>query len=180
MAQNITLITGSPRIGGNTDLLADAFVRGAVASGNTVTVFHAARRKISGCTDCKYCFRHGGECRIQDDMKEIYTALREPGLLLLASPVYWYGLTGQIKTALDRLFAGARNPFPITGIGLLLTAGSQDPEVMAPSIAHFESISRCMGWKNIGTVTAPGVRAPGDIKEHPSLQAAYEFGKSIL
>ena len=179
MAKNITLITGSPRVGGNTDLLADAFVRGAISSGNTVTVFHAARSRIEGCTDCKYCFGHGGECRIQDDMQDIYTSLRKPGLIILASPVYWYGLTGQIKTAIDRMFAGARKPFPITGIGLLLAAGSTDPEVTAPSVAHFEAISRYMGWESIGLVTAYGVHAPGDIVGRPSLDAAYEFGKSI-
>lgn len=179
MARNITVITGSPRIGGNTDLLADAFVRGAVSSENTVTVFHAARSRIGGCTDCKYCFSHGGECRLRDDMQEIYAALRKPGLLVLASPVYWYGLTGQIKTALDRMFAGARNPFPVTGIGLLLTMGSKDPAVAAPSVAHFEAVSRYMGWENIGTVTASGVREPGEIAGHPSLEAAYNFGRNI-
>ena len=179
MAANITVLTGSPRIGGNTDLLADAFVRGAEEAGHTVTVYHTARRTIAGCTDCKYCFGHSGECRIRDDMQEIYTALRQPGLLILASPVYWYGLTGQLKAAMDRLFAGARNPFPITGIGLLLTAGSSDPRDAAPVIAHFETVAGRMGWENIGLVTAFGVRAPGEIAAHPSLQSAYEFGKSI-
>lgn len=179
MSKNIVVITGSPRAGGNTDMLADAFIEGAAESGNTVRRFNAARMHVSGCLDCKYCFSHEGKCALDDDMQEVCAALREADVLVLASPVYWYGLSGQIKIVIDRMFAGCRKPFPVASAVLLLVYGDPDADAAVPAVTHFKAVSHYMGWKNIGIVTQGGVHAAGEIRGSMSLTDAEELGRSI-
>lgn len=121
MSKNVVVVTGSPRANGNSEILADAFIEGARQGGNSVTLFHAGRMNIKGCLDCKYCFSHDGECIQIDDMQSIYPSLRKADILAFASPVYWYGLSSQIKAVIDRMFAGCVKPYPITAIALLIT-----------------------------------------------------------
>jgi len=179
MPQNIVVVTGSPRANGNSEMLADAFIEGAKESGNTVTKFNAGRMNIQGCLDCKFCFAHDGECFRKDDMQIIDKALHKADMLVLASPVYWYGLTSQIKAMIDRMFASSVKPYPLTSMALLLVYGDTDNKVAAPAIAHFEAISFYMGWENKGIVTQAGVKSPGEIKRKKSLAEARELGKSI-
>lgn len=139
MSKKIVVISGSPRVDGNSEMLADAFIEGARQIGNSVTVFSAGRMNIRGCLDCKYCFTHDGECIQKDDMQDIYPALRQADILVLASPVYWCGLTSQIKSVIDRMFAGCRKPFPITSVALLAVYGSSDANVVWPDGSPFQS-----------------------------------------
>lgn len=179
MSKKIVVVTGSPRAGGNSDILADAFIDGASKSGNTVSVFHAGRMNIHGCIDCKYCFSHDGDCIQKDDMQDVYPALREADVLVLAGPVYWYGMTSQMKAMIDRMFAGCRKPFPFKSIAMLLVSGDTDAGAAAPAIEHFNAISHYMKWENLGIVLQKGVHEPGEISGKTSLSEASELGKSI-
>ena len=179
MSKRIVVVTGSPRAGGNSEIFADAFIEGARGSGNIVHVFHAGRMNIRGCLDCKYCFSHEGECVQKDDMQDIYPALRQADVLVLAGPVYWYGLTSQLKAMIDRMFAGSKKPFPLKSIAMLLVCGDRDIGAAAPAIAHFKAISHYMNWENIGIILQEGVHSPGEICGKMSLSEARELGKSI-
>ena len=179
MSKNIVVVTGSPRANGNSDILAGAFIEGARQCGNSVTVFHAGRMNINGCLDCKYCFSHEGECIQKDDMQAVYPSLRKADILVFASPVYWYGLSSQIKALIDRMFAGCMKPYPIASIGLLLTYGDTDPEVAAPAISHFKAISHYMDWKIEGIIMQEGVKEAGEIRGKKSLQDAENLGAGI-
>jgi len=179
MSKNIVVVTGSPRANGNSEILADAFIKGARQSGHSVTVFHAGRMNIKGCLDCKYCFSHNGECVQNDDMQRVYPALRMADIVVFASPVYWYGLSSQIKALIDRMFAGCIRPYPIASIALLLTYGDTDPEVAAPAISHFKAISHYMDWKIEGIIKQEGVKEAGEISGKKSLTDALDLGLNI-
>jgi len=179
MSKNIVVITGSPRANGNSEILADAFVEGARQSGNSVAVFHAGRMNIKGCLDCKCCFTHDGECIQKDDMQEIYPALRQADILVLASPVYWYGLTSQIKSMIDRMFAGCGKPYPITSVALLAAYGDSDANVFRPAEVHFKAIAHYMDWAVIGIIAEGNVHEAGEIRGRKALSDATELGKSI-
>ena len=104
---NILVITGSPRKGGNTDIMAEAFAQGARESGNQVTVKNAGAMNIAPCQACEYCFAHDGACMQQDDMTEILAEVDKSDMLVFASPVCWFGMSAQIKLVIDRLYARA-------------------------------------------------------------------------
>ena len=101
MGKKVLIITGSPRLKGNTNALATAFASGAVAAGNEVEVFDAATANLNGCHADKSCEQRGC-CGQKDDGVRMNELMREADVLVLASPVYWSGFTSQIKTAIDR------------------------------------------------------------------------------
>jgi multimeric flavodoxin WrbA len=179
MPKNIVIINGSPRKDGNTEILVDAFIEGAESSGNIVTKFNVGRMKINGCMDCKYCFTHLGECVQKDDMRELYSALYHTDMLVLASPVYWHGMTAQLKSALDRMYVSTAKAMPITDAALIAVYGDTDTAAVEPIISHYNATIKYMGWKDRGIVTQSGVMKKGEIKGKSSLVEARNLGKSI-
>ncbi len=111
MPKRILVLVGSPRKGGNTELLADAFLEGARESGNTVTKYHVRGKSLMPCVDCQYCYTHSG-CALIDGMDEVYKLLSETDLLVFASPVYFWGFPAQLKALIDPLHNPARKKLP--------------------------------------------------------------------
>ena len=103
--KNVLILSGSPRKGGNSDLLCDEFMRGAKEAGNNVTKINVASKKIAPCHACYFCREHGGECAYKDDMAEILQAMIDADVLVLASPVYFYSIDAQLKAVIDRTVA---------------------------------------------------------------------------
>lgn len=121
---NIVILNGSPRPGGNTAAMVAAYREGAEQAGHHVTVFDVCRMRIAGCLACEYC--HSREQRVcvqKDDMHEIYPALDAADMLVLASPVYYHGLSGQLKCAIDRIYAPGY-PRRLRKAALILSSGS--------------------------------------------------------
>ena len=102
MAKNILVLTGSPRNGGNTDQLADAFIAGAQWAGHTVTKYATADKNIKGCMDCKACFANGGVCVIPDDFPTLAPLMEQADMVVFATPLYWFSFPAQLKAAIDR------------------------------------------------------------------------------
>ena len=103
---NILVLNGSPRAQGETAKMVSAFRTAAEKAGHAVTVFEVCRMNIRGCLACEYCHGKGqGACAQKDDMQAIYDALRETDMLVLASPIYYHNLSGQLKCAIDRFYA---------------------------------------------------------------------------
>ena len=97
----ILALMGSPRRGGNTEAMLDAFVRGAREAGARVEVLRVAEMKIKPCTNCNGC-QETGECVIADDMGLIYEKLAEAHGVVMASPIYFGGVSAYMKAAIDR------------------------------------------------------------------------------
>ncbi len=179
MAHKILVVTGSPRKKGNTSILADAFVEGAESAGNKVYLFDAGRAKIKGCIDCKSCFKNKGACKIKDDMQDAYKLLRKCDVLVLASPIYFFTISAQIKAFIDRMFCGVVKPFAVKSTVLLTVQEDKDPHVAENAISTYRSIIEYAGWKDLGIIAVPGVNDKGAIRGNPKLEEARKLGASI-
>ena len=173
----ITIINGSPRVNGNTEIMVDEFVRGAAEAGHEVTKINLAGKKISGCLACKYCFSHGGECVQKDDMTEILAVLDQTDMVVFASPVYWFEVSAQLKTVIDRMYARGSVGFHFHKVALLLDSGS--PGVYDAAITMYQSINAYLKWEDKGIITIPGMKDKGSMKDVPQLEEVYKFGKSL-
>ena len=105
MSKKVLILSGSPRKGGNSDLLCDEFMRGAIDAGNEVEKIRIAEKKIGYCSACYYCRTSGGVCAKKDDMTEILQKMIDADVIVLASPVYFYSIDAQLKTVIDRTVA---------------------------------------------------------------------------
>lgn len=182
MSKKVVILNGSPRQTGNTSALVKAFRDGAESAGHTVTEFLLGAMDIHGC---KGCF--GGHssrdcpCVQQDGMMQIYPAVKTCDVVVLASPLYYWTLSGQLKTALDRLFAleeGDGNRLRGNGrsSALLMAAEGHGFE---DAVAYYDHLLEHLRWKNLGHVLAGGNMDVGDIQGKPELRQAYDLGKSL-
>lgn len=182
MSRKIVILNGSPRRNGNTSSLVKSFTEGAESAGHTVTEFFLQDMNIRGCRGC-----FGGHsnqdspCVQKDDMDKIYPAVKESDVVVLASPLYYWNMSGQLRTAVDRLFAIEE------GDGNLLRGhGRSSALLMAAEGSGFEDVllyydhlTEHLKWQNLGHVLAGGNGDIGDIDGKPEIKEAYELGKSI-
>jgi multimeric flavodoxin WrbA len=182
MGKKIVILNGSPRKKGNTSSLAASFAEGAESAGNEVTEFFLGDMKINGCRGC-----FGGHsakdcpCVQKDDMVSVYPKVKEADVIVLASPLYYWTISGQLKTAIDRLFAleeGDGQKLRGNGkAGVLLMAAEGNE--FEDSLNYYNHLMEHLQWKNLGTVFAGGNLAIGDIAGKPELKEAYNLGASI-
>ena len=186
MGKKILILNGSPRLHGNTASLCDALIKGAEASGHTVTRFNLQKMKINGCLGC---FKGGKDplhpCVQKDDMGEIYPSYVEADIVVLASPLYYWTFSGQLKIVMDRLFAVAEcDPNyhnPKKECVLLMAAEDVSKENWEALSFYYEKYCGFMGWKDRGRVLAGGFLESGSIRESGTsfLNAAEELGRSL-
>lgn len=182
MGKKIVILNGSPRKNGNTSALVKAFTEGAESAGNTVTEFFLDSMEIHGC---KGCF--GGHsskecpCVQKDDMAQIYPAVKECDVVVLATPLYYWNMSGQIRTAIDRLFALEEGDGNFLrgrdrACALLMVAeGSGFEDVLV----YYNHLMEHLRWKNLGHVLSGGNMNVGDIAGKPELEKARALGASI-
>ena len=143
----IVVLNGSPRPKGNTAALIAAFQEGAESKGHQVTVLPVGTMKIGGCKGREYCHtKGGGACIQKDDMAEVYPALAEAEMLMLASPVYYFGLTGQLQSVVSRFYAVMAPA--AKKWALLLTSGS--PNVYGAIEAQYKGILDFIQAEDLG------------------------------
>lgn len=181
MSKKIIVLNGSPRKKGNTSALVKSFTEGAESVGNSVTNFFLDEMNIHGC---KGCFGGGANpdspCVQKDDMDKIYPVYKEADIVVLATPLYYWTMSGQLKCTFDRLFAVAecdpnyRNPKKECAL-LMAAEGSGFEE----TLFWYDHLEKHIGWKSIGKVLCSGVMEVGDIEGKQELKEAYELGKSI-
>lgn len=175
----ILILTGSPRKGGNTDMLAKAFADGASAN-NTVEIVSVADYRVNPCIGCNYCFQSdGNKCFQKDDMCEVYDKMAEAETLVIASPIYFYGISSQLKAVIDRLHTPLRKSFSIKNLALLLVAASDTPSVFEPAISQYNIILDYFKLNNVGVITVGGVFNIGDIAQKSALNDAFNLGASM-
>ena len=176
---NVIVLVGSMRKGGNTDLLAQAFVEGA-RKNNVVEVVSVADYKINPCIGCNSCFeREGNKCFQNDDMPKVYEKLREADMVVIASPVYFYGISAQLKAIVDRLHTPMRNEFQIKKLALILVGAASLPELFDAIKLQYQLIFDFFHLENAGMVLVKGAKDKGDVKNGEGLKEAYELGLSL-
>ncbi|MDE7284366.1 MAG: flavodoxin family protein [Lachnospiraceae bacterium] len=176
---NIVILVGSMRKDGNTDLLAQAFAKGA-RENNTVEIISVADYKVSPCIGCNSCFtREGNRCFQNDDMDKIYEKLKIADIVVVASPVYFYGISAELKAIVDRLHTPMRNGFSIKKLALLLVGAAELPELFDAIKLQYQLILNFFHLEDAGMVLVRGVKDKGDITGNAALNKAYDLGMSI-
>lgn len=174
----IIVLAGSPRMGGNTDLLVDMFAKGAMEH-NEVEVISVHDYQVNPCMGCNSCFtREGNLCYQSDDMTKIYAKLAQADILIVASPVYFYGVSAQLKAVIDRLHAPARNMFKIKKFGMILVGAATLPELFDSILVQQKLILNFFHLEDAGTVLVRGTREKGEVGRE-DLDRALEFGRSM-
>lgn len=175
----IVVLVGSMRKEGNTELLVKAFVDGA-SKKNEVEIISVAYYKVNPCIGCNSCFeREENSCFQKDDMEVIYRKLAKADIIVIASPVYFYGVSAELKAIIDRLHTPLRNTFKVKKLGLLLVAAATLPAVFDAIEIQYKLVLDFFKLKDAGRVLVRGVKDKGDIKGNKALEEAYKLGMSI-
>lgn len=178
MAKRVLILSGSPRKGGNSDLLCDEFAKGAIEAGNEVEKIRVAEKNVGYCRACYAC-KNGGVCAIKDDMAQILQKMIDADVIVLASPVYFYSIDAQLKAVIDRTVA-RWTEVKDKEFYYIMTAADNDTEAMQTTLACFRGYADCVeGAKEMGVIYGVGVYEKGEIKSSPCMQRAYETGKSV-
>lgn len=112
-------------------------------------------------------------------MQKIYPKLAEADVIVVASPVYFYGISAQLKALIDRLHTPMRNTFKVKKLALLLVAAATLPTVFDSIKMQYQLILDYFKLEDAGMVLVKGVKDKGDIKENQALNEAYLLGKSL-
>ena len=182
MGKKVVVITGSPRKGGNSDLLAEAFITAAEAKGHSVQRFDAGRMKIGGCHACNTCYKTGKPCTFDDDFNKIAPAVLEADAVVFSMPTYWFSVPSNIKGVLDRMYCfliGDKMKEATGKKAALFACCMDDLSCMDAIRMTFEKSFELMGWENIGEVLVPGVGAPGDEKNTDGLERAAALAELL-
>lgn len=177
--KKVIVISTSLRVGSNSDILADKFTEGALHAGHDVEKISLAGKDISFCRGCLACQKLG-RCVINDDANGIMQKVLNADVVVWATPIYYYEMSGQMKVMIDRMNAMYPLDYKFRDVYLLTTAAENEPEV--PKRAE----SGLTGWTDCypkcrlaGTLFCGGVDAPHAIEGNEKLQTAYEMGLHV-
>ena len=179
-------ILGSPRMGGNSDVLLDQALAGAKDAGAEVEKIILCQKKISGCLDCQKC-NETGICAIKDDMLEIHKKILEANGIIHSVPVYFWAMTAQMKAYLDRWCAfydaewkWHKAYYPkMKGkrIGLITVCGDPNVSLADPIVLSFKNTCQFSKLNWLGAVQCSAM-AKGEIaKNKAAKKEAYDLGK---
>ena len=179
MSKNVLIISSSPRKGGNSETLAAFFAKGAEEADHKVETVYLREKKYGFCKGCLACLKVG-HCVIDDDAVEIAARMHDADVLVFATPVYYYSVSGQLKTMLDRANPLFDSDYAFTKAYLLATAAEDGEETVEGTIKAVQGWVDCFERCELsGTVFAGGVNGVGDIAGHPALEEAYQMGKEV-
>lgn len=175
----VVVITGSPHKKGTSALLADEFIRGAEEAGHNVFRFDAASEKVHPCIACEVCHKAQKGCAFQDAMASLNVHLLSAEAVVFVSPIYYYGMTAQIKTVIDRFYANDDELHHNKKSALLLTFADNAEKTALGSVETFHGILDFLGWENAGTLLALNCPTRADIEKTVFPQQAYEMGRAF-
>lgn len=179
MNKNILAISSSPRKGGNSDLLCGQFVSGAQAAGHQAEKIFIGDKKIGYCTGCEACQHNSGSCVQKDDMAEILEKMRAADVIVMATPVYFFTMSAQMKTLIDRTVASYTR-IQNKEFYFIVTAADDEVVSLERTVEGFRGFTMCLdGAVEKGVLYGAGVWKPGDVKDTSAMHQAYEMGKNV-
>ena len=177
--KKIIVISTSLRHGSNSDILADKFAEGAKASGHEVEKISLVGKDIQFCRGCFGCQKLG-RCVINDDVNPIMAKVLDADVICWATPIYYYEMSGQMKTLIDRMNAMYPLDYKFRDVYLLTTAADDEAETPKRAEAGLGGWIECFPKSRLaGTLFCGGVNEPREIKESTKLQEAFEMGKGV-
>ena len=178
MSKKVLVISGSPRKGGNSDTLCDQFIKGANEAENDVEKIFIRDKKINFCTGCYAC-KKDGNCIQKDDMAEILGEIMMADVVLMATPVYFYTMDGQMKTLIDRtvpLYSRMKNK----DMYFIAAAAESSKSALERTIDGFRGFMDCYeGFREKGIIYAAGVWNIGEVNNTKYMTEAYDMGKNV-
>ena len=176
---NIVILMGSPNRRGSTSILVDEFVRGAHESGHQTEVIDICHADIHPCTGCVHC-GYEGPCVQKDGMENIRKKLLAADMVVFATPLYYYGMTAQMKTVVDR-FCAFNSSLSRKHLksALLAVAWNADDWTFDALKTHYKTLVRYIGFDDKGTVLGRGCGTPSMTKQSKYPKEAYLLGKNL-
>lgn len=176
---SILVLNGSPRKDGNTDLLVSAFVRGAEQA-HTVEVLRAADLAVHPCVGCNRCFETEDRfCVQQDAMTDVYEKLMRSEAFVVASPLYFYGISAQAKAVIDRIHTPHRAKFPLKKLAMILVGAGKLPDMFDGALMQYRLTLNFFHLEDAGTVLVRGAKNAGDVENTDGLRQAFLLGQSM-
>ena len=174
----ITVITGSPHKDGTSALLADKFMEGAKTAGHDVFRFNSAFEEVHPCIGCDRCGMNG-PCIYKDSMTKLNPELLASHLVAFVTPLYYYGMSAQIKTVIDRFYANNSRLHVSKKAILMATAYNSSDWTFNALAEHYKTLVRYMGWEDAGMVLAGGCGVRSDIERTDFPNQAYKLGLNL-
>ena len=174
----IVVLTGSPHANGTTSVLAEQFIKGAQAKGHDVYRFDAAFKNIHPCLGCDACGMNGPCVHKDDIQRELISQLMEADLIALISPVYYFHVSAQLKTLIDRFYSRSGRISDKKSV-MLVTAGSATSLTLRSVQKYYQTLSSYMRWQNQGAVWAKGCATKEQILRTEYPKAAYDLGYKL-
>lgn len=180
MNKKVLVISASPRKGGNSDTLCDEFMKGAIDSGNTVEKIFLRDKKINYCTGCGFCNTNDyTACSQKDDMALILDKMVIADVIVMATPVYFYTMNGQMKTFIDRCCARYTH-ISNKDFYFIATAADVRPQALERTFDGLRGFIACLeNAREAGLIYGAGVWNMGEVKDTNFIKEAYEMGKNI-
>lgn len=179
MSKQVLILSASPRKNGNSDTLSSQFLKGALESGHQAEKIFLRDKKINYCIGCTACYKTH-QCVQTDDMAEILDKMLAADVIVMATPVYFYTMSAQLKTLIDRTMP-CYSQMGNKDIYYIVSAADTDQTHLERAIDALRGFSEaCLdGSSEKGVLYATGVWKPGTVKDSPIMQQAYEMGKSV-
>lgn len=178
MSKKVLILSSSPRQGGNSDRLCDGFLRGAREAGHDVEKIFLKDKTIHYCTGCSVCSMFGKPCPQQDDAASVVQRMIDADVIVMATPVYFYTMSAQMKTLIDRCCA---RYLEIRGkeFYFILSAAETSVPMMERTVEGFRGFLDCLEDPvERGVVYGVGAWKVGEIEDKPAMREAYEMGKN--
>lgn len=179
MDKNVIIISASLREKNNSMALTEAFAKGAGEAGNRVELISLRGKKYGFCTGCLSC-QKTFHCFMKDDAEEISEKIGKADVVVFATPIYYYEMSGQLKTLLDRCNPLFPQDYLFRDVYLLMTAADDNPHTVDRAVSGLSGWIDCFPKSRLaGTVFAGGVTERGDIENHRALDEAFQAGMHV-
>jgi multimeric flavodoxin WrbA len=175
----VLALVGSPRKGGNTDLLVERVLEGARTRGYETEKLYLYDYTISLCTDCRSCKKGDYVCCVEDEMQKIYPKMTEADVIVFGTPVYWYGPTAKMKMLIDRMRPFIENKKLVGKRAVVVSASAEGPVACDPLLEMFRRSFEYLKMRFVGKVLVKAYDK-GEIAENKrELERAFELGASL-
>lgn len=179
MSKNILVLSASPRKDGNSDLLCDEFIKGAIEAGKQVEKIFLADKQINYCIACESCRKNNGICIWKDDIADILEKMINADVIVMATPVYFYTMNAQIKTLIDRTVARYTEIRGKIFYFIVAAADTSEP-AMERTIEGFRGFIDCLeNAREKGIIYGIGAWHKGDIRGSIAMKKSYEMGRNV-
>lgn len=177
MSKKVLILSGSPRKGGNSETLCEQFAAGAAQAGHEVEILHLGDCNINFCKGCCVC-QNSGRCPWNDDGEMVSQKLLSSDVIVLSTPVYFYTMSAQLKTAIDRsimVYPNIKNK----DFYFIMTMGDTQEENFKGTLEALRGfVLCCEDSREKGVISAAGVYEKGEVKASKAMQEAFDAGKN--